>query len=200
MARGTLYETKELTAETWPDFERLFAKHEGAQGGCWCVYYHRSRAIPDRELAGETQATRNRRDKRELVERGRSHGILVYSGGTPVGSCQYGPRAELPRIDAGRNYRRLDLEPVDRLWRITCFFVDRDHRRQGVASAALHAALDSIARRGGGVVEAYPVSHARALATWFGSVAMFEKAGFVRVTDLGRSGVLVRKTVQKRGR
>jgi hypothetical protein len=44
---------------------------------------------------------RNRREKRDLVERGHAHGILVYANGEPVGWCQYGPREELPRI----NYR-----------------------------------------------------------------------------------------------
>jgi GNAT superfamily N-acetyltransferase len=41
-------------------------------------------------------------------------------------------------------------------YRLTCFFVDRDYRRAGVAAAALQGALDLIAQAGGGVVEAYP--------------------------------------------
>lgn len=39
---------------------------------------------------------------------------------------------------------------------ITCFFVDRDRRREGVASVALRGALREIAQLGGGTVESYP--------------------------------------------
>ncbi len=35
-------------------------------------------------------------------------------------------------------------------YRITCFFVDRDHRRNGVAGVALRGALELIAQGGGG--------------------------------------------------
>ena len=40
MEKGPLNLTaKPLSPETWPDFEALFEKHRGVQGGCWCVYY-----------------------------------------------------------------------------------------------------------------------------------------------------------------
>ena len=41
-------------------------------------------------------------------------------------------------------------------WRITCIFVDKRHRAQGIARAGLEEALDQIARLGGGLVEAIP--------------------------------------------
>ncbi len=55
------------------------------------------------------------------------------------------------RIDNSPRYRRLNLEdgPDNRSWRITCFVVHENHRRYGVASAALEAALDTIRRKGG---------------------------------------------------
>lgn len=92
---------------------------------------------------------RNRREKRELVERGGSHGILVYAKGEPVGWCQYGPKEELPRIDNSRNYRGL-AKGTEKLWRITCFVVHKKYRKRGVASAALKAALEAIRNKGGG--------------------------------------------------
>jgi RimJ/RimL family protein N-acetyltransferase len=42
--------------------------------------------------------------------------------------------------------------------------VDRDHQGQGVAQVALRAALDSIGKKGGGIVEAYPVVSPRMAA------------------------------------
>ena len=73
----------------------------------------------------------NRKDKETLVRQGRSHAILVYDGKTPVGWCQYGTRDELPRIDAGRGYRKVrPLVGEEKIWRITCFFVDKNCRGQ----------------------------------------------------------------------
>jgi len=160
------------------------------------MFYHRPG--PLRPSAGSrlNWAGRNRSDKRALVRRERSHGILVYAGDQPVGWCQYGLKEELPRIDAGRNYRKLDLpDEPGRLWRITCFFVDRDHRRQGIALVGLRAALEAIRRRGGGIVEAYPVTNWKAVPIWFGSVEMFEGEGFRKIAEIGRSTLVMRRSL-----
>ena len=141
----------------------------------------------------------NRREKKTLVTNSRSHGILVYAGDQAVGWCQYGPREELPRIDHGRNYSKLDLssDGNGRLWRLTCFFVDRDFRKKGVAGVALRAALDSIHQKGGGIVEAYPPisKEGGSWSLWFGTVAMFEREGFKTHAKLGKGHLLMRKTL-----
>jgi GNAT superfamily N-acetyltransferase len=143
----------------------------------------------------EQRAARNRQDKKDLVEEGRSHGVLVYFDGEPVGWCQYGPKEELPRIDAGTKYRRLSLDVDESLWRVTCFCVDRRFRNRRVASVALAAALRSIRAKGGRTVEAYPVTRRGALATWFGTKSMFEKQEFKVVATFGRSNVVMRRTL-----
>ena len=163
------------------------------------MYYQRSKPI-GRKLPIAEWKKINRRDKKTLVWQGRSHAILVYEGKTAIGWCQYGAQAELPRIDAGRNYRKVG-PPVgaEKLWRITCFFVDRAYRGRGVSKIALKAALDSIKKQGGGIVEAYPVVSTKMAAVpewrWFGTPGMFRKEGFRTVAPLGTSGVLMRKTV-----
>ena len=147
------------------------------------------------------RAVRYRREKRELVEKGCAHGILVYAKGEPAGWCQFGPREELPRIDNSPKYRRLALEDeTDRLWRITCFVVDKQYRRRGVAGAALKGALEAIRKRGGGLVEAYPVSETDQGSDYMysGTVTMFEKAGFKTIVPLatGRTAtVVMRRTI-----
>ncbi|MDG6901610.1 MAG: GNAT family N-acetyltransferase [Nitrososphaerota archaeon] len=191
---GSRFSVKELSRDTYQDFSLLARR----QGGCWCMYYQRARPVRSRSTA--EWARTNSRDKRKLVRQGRSHAILVYDGSRPVGWCQYGPEEELPRIDAGRFYRAAKMPAQGRrLWRITCFFVDRDYRRKGVAGAALTAALESIKKQGGGVVEAYPVVSKKMVAVpewlWFGTPRMFEHEGFVRVGPLGTSRVLMQKSV-----
>ena len=193
------YTTKELTKDTWPDFERLFETHPtpGANP-CWCMHYHRPRPLPESQRLHSTvkRAARNRRQKKELVEKGCSHGILVYLDGKPVGWCQYGPTEELPRIDSNREYRALVQEcGVEKLWRITCFVVDKRHRKRRVATAALKAALRAIRERGGGLIEAYPMIRFGGYRDWFGTVSMFRKQGFKVVAPFGKSNVVMRRTI-----
>jgi len=166
------------------------------------MYYQRPTPTNRGKTADEAKK-RNQADKKALVRKGRSHAILVYDGEIPVGWCQYGPADELPRIDAGRGYRKVGRPGgSETLWRITCFFVDKRYRGNGLAKLALHAALRSIASEGGGVVEAYPVVSEKMARVpewrWFGTPSMFEREGFAKVAPLGTSGVLMRKTVSAR--
>jgi ribosomal protein S18 acetylase RimI-like enzyme len=185
---------REFKPSRWADFEALFQKYHGVQAGCWCMYYHRTG--PTGPLSSSTRQEANRRDHRALLLRGHAQGVLVYREDQPVGWCQFGRRGDLPRIENGRKYKQLgDSLGNPPRWRITCFFVDRPYRRSGIARLALHEALASIARRGGGVVEAYPATRGNAVATWFGTVGMFEREGFRKMVQFGQSNVLVRKEV-----
>jgi GNAT superfamily N-acetyltransferase len=207
------YTTKELSKKTWPDFEKLFTRG-GGWDFCWCMHFHRPHFLPKNKglhsrgtrgyIPRAERAVRNRREKRELVEKGCSHGILVYAKGEPVGWCQYGPKEELPRIDNSRKYRELAPEGGrERLWRITCFVADKKYRKRGVASAALKAALKAIRNKGGGLVEAYPINHWKVgtfgNVSTHGTVSMFEKEGFKVVAPFSstkfQTNVLMRRSV-----
>ena len=203
-APASAYTTRELSLKTWPDFVRLFSQGSGWDF-CQCMHFHRPRSLPKEQWlrTRAERGARNRRQKRALVEHGCTHGILVYAKGEPVGWCQYGLREELPRIDNKRAYKGLAPDKVQKLWRITCFAVLRPHRQRGVASTALGAALESIRRKGGGLVEAYPIT--RWLSGTFGNESthgtrsMFVKAGFKPVAPFGgtrfSSHVLMRRTI-----
>jgi ribosomal protein S18 acetylase RimI-like enzyme len=193
------YYTKQLTKRTLPDFEKLFETHP-APGAfpCWCMYNHRPHASPEslRLHSGVERAARNREEKRKLVENNASRGILVYRSGEPVGWCQYGSKEELPRIDSNPAYRLLAQKiGSEKLWRITCFVVNRRYRRRGVASIALKAAVDAIRKQGGGLAEAYPIAHWGAYQDYRGTVSMFKKQGFKTIAPLGKNNVLVRRTI-----
>ena len=199
------YTTKELTKKTWPDFERLFSQGNGWDF-CMCMHFHRPCGLPKSKWLRTRveRGVRNRGEKKELVEQGCAHGILVYTEEEPVGWCQYGPREELPRIDNSRKYQRLAPEAgTGRLWRITCFAVLKKYRKHGVANAALKAALESIKKKGGGLVEAYPITRWESRAfgneSTHGTASMFKKAGFKTVAPFGNTRfsthVLMRRTV-----
>jgi len=190
---------KELTPETWPDFERLF-RGPGGNDNCWCMYYRREQsAEKERAAYGVPKGgfpEHNRQRIEGLVQEGRAHGVLAYSGNTPVGWCSYGRKEEFPQIDRGRAYRKFP-PPPDAAWRIVCFVVAAGHRRKGVAAASLRAVLEAIRAQGGGPVEAYPVVEPKhgSGSLWFGTVAMFEREGFAPVAPMGAS-LLMRKVIR----
>jgi len=182
--------SEELSSDTWGDFARLFEKHGGVWGGCWCMYYHTTRGWSGRS------ARQNREEKELLVRAGKSHGVLVYDGDTeqPVGWCQFGPREELPRIERKRGYKDTG---EDSLWRVTCFFIDKDHRKRGVAREALRAALEVMERRGAKTVEAYPLETTRERYSssflWAGTKHLFSQFGFRQTRRLGKSVVMSKR-------
>lgn len=182
----TSFSTRPLDGTTWPAFAALVERHNGVWGGCWCLAFHAEGVGKDRTPA------QNRADKLARVRRGEAHAALVFDGETCVGWCQFGSPAELPRIKARRAY---EAEPAPADWRITCLFVDKAHRRRGVAAVALRGALDEIARSGGGLVESFPEdTEGRPVSASFlhnGNLAMFEQAGFTRQRRLGKDRWLV---------
>lgn|SRR5579863_167005 len=204
-SQAPAYTTRELSTKTWHDFEALFSQGNGWDF-CQCMHFQRPCSLPKSKWlpTRRERGVRNRRQKRKLVDQVCAHGILVYAGGEPVGWCQYGPREELPRIDNCRKYKNLAPDTgTEKIWRITCFAVLKKHRKHGVASAALNSALEAIKRKGGGLVEAYPITHWETRAfgneSTHGTCSMFKKAGFKVVAPFGstrfRAHVLVRRTV-----
>ena len=188
----TRFLVRELGGETWPDFARIVEKHNGVWGGCWCTAFHLKRS-EEKEWAGKHKALKER-----LVRANRSHAALVYDGPDVVGWCQFGSPAELPARMSGFN--RLGEAPPD--WRITCFFIDRDHRKEGVAKAALEGALRFIAAKGGGTVDGYPIdTRGKPYSSsflWGGTESMFAEFGFHLLGNLGSTKRVMRKMVRGR--
>ena len=185
-----MFAIKPLSPATWPDFAALVERHNGVWGGCWCMAFHE-------EGANKAGAAAHRAGKLGRVEAGTTHAALVYAGDTCVGWCQFGPTAELPRIKHGKAYAEGLVALPD--WRITCFFADKAHRRQGVAAAALNGAVAEIARLGGGTVESYPEdTEGRSVSSSFlhnGNLRMFELAGFARQRKIGKDRWVVTRLV-----
>jgi GNAT superfamily N-acetyltransferase len=192
--------TRELSKETLPDYERFFEKHP-APGAyiCWCMFHQRPDS-PDYKNQTRAQiVAENKKTKRKLVSEGRSHGILVYKEGEPVGWCQFGSNEELPRMQHHPQYRKLALNDArygKKFWRITCFTVEKKYRRTRVASVALKAALEAIRKRGGGLVEAYPIKRYGSYREYLGIASMFEREGFEKVAPFGRNNVVMRKMIK----
>jgi GNAT superfamily N-acetyltransferase len=187
------YTIKALGPDTWEAFARLAEKHNGVWGGCFCTWFH-----PRRKAEGlEDEVDAGRPYKELLVHEGRAHAALVFDGDAAVAWCQYGTPEELPNIYHRREYEAGLDQPPD--YRLTCFFVDRDYRRKGVAAVALAGALGLIAEAGGGVVEGYPQDTAgqktSASFLYSSTRTMFEKVGFTYERSKGTKNCVMRRTV-----
>ncbi len=176
-----------LTAERWPDLERLFGPR-GACAGCWCMWFRTPRAEFERG-----KGDGNREALRALVESGPPPGILAYAGAEPVGWCAVAPREAYVLLQRSRILRPLDDAPV---WSIVCFFVSRRHRRRGVTAQLLRAATRFALERGARIVEGYPVEPKdRRVADTFvyhGVASAFRAAGFHEVARRSETRPIMR--------
>jgi GNAT superfamily N-acetyltransferase len=184
------YTIRPLDASTWAAFAELVERNNGVFGGCWCMGNH-----PD---ASRTSAAHNRAAKQRRVTEGGAHAALVIDeDGLAQGWCQYGSPEELPGIKHKREYNKAPPPAAD--WRITCFFVDKKHRGQGVARAALEGALDQIAHGGGGRVEAISEvtagREAQGRFLFTATVELFENNGFTRVRQVGKHAWIVSRVI-----
>ncbi len=177
-----------LDPSTWDAFADLVERNNGIYGGCWCIAFHNAyqRGISD-----------PRTQKEQLVRAGQAHAALVFDEqGHAQGWCQYGSPEELG-LKHEREYRK-DPPPAAR-WRITCIFVDKRHRGQGIARAALEGALAQIAAAGGGLAEAIPETtagrEAQGRFLFSATVELFEQYGFARVRQVGKHAWIVSRYI-----
>ncbi len=192
MLADVSYEIRPLDASTWPAYAAFAEKHNGVWGGCWCTWFHRTpEELP--KMRG-----RGRDYKEDRVRCGTTHAALVLDGETVIAWAQYGPPEELPNIHHRKEYLATAGQLPD--YRITCLFVDRDHRREGVARRAVEGALALVAAAGGGVVEAYPHdlpegTKKNASFLYNATRSMYEKLGFTYDRPKGQGNCVMRRVV-----
>lgn len=177
-----------LDASTWDAFAELVERNNGVYGGCWCIVHH-----PEYQRGVSDPRTL----KRQLVHDGRAHAALVLDAeGRAQGWCQYGPRDAL-LLKHRREYEK--EPPATAAWRIACIFVDKRHRRRGVARTALEGALAQIAAAGGGLVEAVSETTAGRQAQdrflFTASAELLEDLGFTRIRPVGKHAWILSRSV-----
>ncbi len=175
-----------LTPDLWANFERLFGPR-GACGGCWCMFWKlRGKAFD--ENTGEPA----RQMQKSIVESGTVPGLLAFDGGEPVGWIAVEPRSAYSKLAHSRI-----LKPVDdaEVWSVTCFFVTKQARRQGLTVELLGAAVDYVRGQGGKIVEGYPVETIKETPAPFiytGTATAFRKAGFAEVARRSETRPIMR--------
>ena len=183
---------KPLDASTWEDFAAMVERNTGLFSGCWCTWFHHG--VPE----GRGPEESNREFKERMVRAGIAHAALVYDGDEAVAWAEYGKPDELPNIHHRKEYDQGVVTPPD--YRVTCIYVDKRHRRSGLAAVALRGAVDLIARAGGGLVEGYPQDtpgkKINASFLYNGTRHMYEEAGFTYERPKGKNHCVMSRTVQ----
>jgi len=187
-ANGETIRFRPLTPKTWSDLEDLFGPR-GASGGCWCMWWRLKRSEYNKK-----KGAGNKRAFQKIVAAGASSGVLAYVGGKAVGWCAIAPRRDYPVLEQSRILKPVDDLPV---WSVTCFFVPRLYRRQGLTSKLLVAAVELARKQGATAVEGYPqdpkdTSMVEAFA-WTGFASAFKKAGFKEVARRSPTRPVMRK-------
>jgi GNAT superfamily N-acetyltransferase len=161
-----------LTPDLWPALEDLFGEN-GACNGCWCMYGRIGSAYRRRPRE------ENKADFREVVERGPPPGLLAFEGDVAVGWCQLTPRDAVPWLDRVWRLKRVDDLPV---WSLSCLYVRKGHRRRGITSVLIAAALKAARRAKAPALEAYPFdADVSPSASGSGFASTFSRAGFETV-------------------
>lgn len=176
-----------LTPDLWPAFEDLFGK-QGACYGCWCTYFRQPPAV----RRGST-GRRNKDVIKTRIDVGPPPGLLAFRGDEAVGWMQIGPRADVPEWNSvRRNSAPLDTADAGdpAMWAISCFFVRKSARGQGITHGLVNAGISFARENGARVVEACPMDQSNdtsGMALFVGSTRVFERAGFKEVA-LRRKG------------
>lgn len=178
------YRVERFGPTTREDFRRLHSDANGA-GWCHCVAWW----VPTWDGWPERTAHENAALREQLCDAGEYDGLLAYDGREPVGWCQLGRRDRLSKL-----VRQLELEPDPGTWAVSCFLVAPTHRRRGVATALLAAAVEAARAEGGDRLEAYPrKGETDPEGLWTGPEALFRAAGFRVVRDGEPRSVLARE-------
>ena len=176
-----------LTPSNWNAFEILMGE-KGGCGNCWCMYFR----LPYKTFQ-ENKPDGNKRMMKQLVNKGLPQGLIASVDKQPVGWIAMAPRADYLRLGNSRVFKPLDDKPV---WSITCFFIKKEFRHQGLSQQLIKGAVDFAKKKKIKTLEAYPaIPYAEKVPhpfLWVGVLSSFLNNGFKIVRQHSKSRAMVR--------
>lgn len=174
---------KPVTKATAGDFETLFSGPGGPKP-CWCMTW---RASPE-EIKDNKGPARRKQILGRIAD-GVPVGLIGYAGGEPVAWVSVAPRHTF------RNLGGPDEEPGEKIWSLTCMYVRRPLRGEGLGRQLIAAAIAHARGRKADILEAYPVAPTSPSYRFMGFVPAFEGLGFVEVGKAGTRRHVMRLTL-----
>jgi GNAT superfamily N-acetyltransferase len=125
-------------------------------------------------------AEQNRAEALRMIGEGILKGYLAYADGQVVGWCNANDKRAYP------HFSRVGGDDEAQVYAVTCFVIDPDRRRQGIARALLRRAISDAAAAGYDYLEAFPVEGGQTCASHYhGHPALLESEGFTVLTRMG---------------
>ena len=130
---------------------------------------------------------------KKIVYREEQPGIIAYVNNEPAGWCAAAPREVYIKLEKSRV-----LSPVDdkKVWSVSCLFIAKQFRRQGLSTELLKNIIKFCKEKGAKILEAYPVApysdNIPAAFAWTGIPSSFERAGFKEVVRRSRTRPIMR--------
>ncbi len=173
------------TADRWGDLVTVFGRRGNDPSWCWCRLF----LSPGSAASSPAGPAPDNREalRQEITHAATAPGLIAYVGNHPVGWTRAGPRSAFPRVAGNRALARV-LTDDPGAWWVTCFAISSGHRRSGIASALLEAAVKFARDHGATAVQGHPVDVAALSAArvsgsalYTGTMAMFAAAGFSEI-------------------
>ena len=113
---------------------------------------------------------------------------LMYPNGFALGAAK----------GKSRLFKRIDSKPV---WSVTCLFIRKDFRRDGLSSALIKTACNNAFIQGAKTIEAYPIIPKKdkmpEVFAWVGFAKAYKNAGFKVVSQPSETRLIMRLTKDK---
>jgi GNAT superfamily N-acetyltransferase len=161
----------------WEDLRAVFG---GTAARCFCQRYKLPRGEAFKHHPAEVRA------QRLCEQAGSGSGLVGYEDGVPAGWCAVEPRPAydgLVRNSSRAAWVGRDEDRADPgVWAVTCVLVRAGHRRRGIGTALVAAAVEHARAAGARALEAYPMTTTDTALTeelHVGVLPMF--AGFTEV-------------------
>lgn len=191
MSNSIIFSWLPATADNWSDLVSVLGRRGGREG-CWCMRWRMSR-----EQFEKQKGERNRRALETGIALGKIKGVIGYVNGAPAAWCSLGPRSEFTELGESDLLAPVDDRPV---WSISCLFVARSFRRQGINDLLLAAAVEYAGQQGAKIVEGYPLSpdspKVPLAAAWTGFETVFIRADFVEIARRVPMRPIYRREIQ----
>ncbi|MDW3219244.1 MAG: GNAT family N-acetyltransferase [Acidimicrobiales bacterium] len=166
-------------ATVFEDVEAIVGPKRPDASVCWCLSYRLRSSKENRELVGPARGER----VKLLVAQDPPPGVLAYDGDEVVGWAAVHPRAD---TSFARNRKIPHVDDLD-VWSVWCMRVRPGHRKEGISHHLLAGAVEFARSYGAAAIEGYPLDNRGATIdttmAYVGTMATFEKAGFVKAAD-----------------
>jgi GNAT superfamily N-acetyltransferase len=178
-----------LTPDRADDLVRLF-ETDSVCRGCWCQFWRMER----KDFTAASQDDKRAAFLARIAQGDRPPGLIASDADGPAAWVQITPREDLFRFQRVPTARPAADTPAG-TWALSCFFIRKDLRRQGLTSTLATAACTFAISHGATAVEAAARRPGGSMmwgAGFEGFVPALARAGFVEIEDRTPQRVLMR--------